>query len=528
MLRELLASFHIDTAQAAAALGRLDNAINHSAAALGGLLDAVTGGALLHGIKEFIQGEIELGSQVNDMSEKLGVGVKALQQFQFAAGLTGVNSESAGQALGFLNRNIGEALGGSKEAAEAFRKLGVSFKDKGGVRDVADMLPELADAFVNLKSPQEQTAMAMKLFGRSGAALLPLLKGGSEGLREMAKEFEELGGGMSKEFIENADRAGDEIDKLKFVMMNFKHIIAFQILPTVTGLVKRFQGWWKEIIKLTRETHILKVGMAMFGAAATAATLKTLVGLGKMLGLIEKSQGAFGSLIDLAKGGALAIAIAAAALAAEDLYGWLNGDDSLMGRLLDHTLGEGQSAKTLLELKSIVGELRTSLDTLDPVFDQLNDSFKEVFGFGIPGFRQLGLTIRDFVLKATTGLVWMLRDLLGTMGKLWSFFGKFVERSGVEGGVDLIKKFGQDMQKSGDLSSQSADIQKWQSLAFPADRHGGESVNNIDAINQHNKIDVQVHVQGGDPYKTGRAVGDAVKKATTEMNAAKAAANTGG
>ena len=208
MLRELLASFNVDTGQAVQSLKHLDVGIARAKQTLGALAEAFIGSAIVHGLGEFIEGQIEAGSRVNDLSEKLGVGTEELQKFQLAAGLAGVNSESAAQALGFLNKNMGAALEGNKEAVETFAKMGVALKDGSGkVRELGDVIPEIADSFEKLESNQERTALAMKIFGKSGAALIPLLKEGSAKLVEMNRRFEELGGGMTEEFVKAADEA---------------------------------------------------------------------------------------------------------------------------------------------------------------------------------------------------------------------------------------------------------------------------------------------------------------------------------
>ena len=54
-------------------------------------------------------------------------------------------------------------------------------------------LGEVADRFEKMPNGTEKTALAMQLFGRSGAQLLPVLNRGSAGLADLSKKADELG-----------------------------------------------------------------------------------------------------------------------------------------------------------------------------------------------------------------------------------------------------------------------------------------------------------------------------------------------
>jgi hypothetical protein len=92
-------------------------------------------------------------------------------------------------------------------------------------------------------SDAERTTVAMKLFGTSGAALIPLLEGGSEGAKKMFAEFERLGGAMSKDFVAAAprsrrrDRQGQQV-----AFANWKTQISFALRAIVTRMATKLQG----------------------------------------------------------------------------------------------------------------------------------------------------------------------------------------------------------------------------------------------------------------------------------------------
>lgn len=376
-LRVLTAMFDIDTGKAVTGLKQLDAGISSAKGALTTLASSVIGAFSIGAFKHFITDQIELGSKINDTAEKLGVGTDELQQFQYAAKLVGVEAEGAGAGLNFLNKNMGAALEGNKEAVETFAKLKVSLKDgQGNVRELGDVIPELADAFEGMGSAQERTAMAMKIFGKQGAALIPLLKEGSGGLREMYDEFQALGGGMQDDFIKQADKAGDEIDKLKFAMTGLKSRIAVAVLPSVIDFTKKLQSVAVYAIKLTKETNIVKEGLALLGAVGAVAGLKAALGWAKFFGIFPKGNaGILKTLASMGYIGLIIAAVAALALIFEDLFVGISGGNSIIRKWLNETLGVEDTNALFAQLGQIVDQIKGSFANMSPAVASLVKMF---------------------------------------------------------------------------------------------------------------------------------------------------------
>lgn len=403
MLRELIASFDVDTGRASSSLKSLDGTINAVKERLGGLLEAFAGAALVKGLAEFVGHQIELGSQLNDMSERLGVSTDELQKFQFAAGLSGVSAEAAAKSLQFLNKNMGEAIGGNAEAAKTFASLDIAMKDSGGnVRELGDVIPEIADSFGKLGSDQERTAMAMKIFGKSGAALIPLLKGGSKGLEELNDQFVLLGGGMSKEFTVAADEAGDEIDKLKFGFNGLKSKLAFAILPTVTLVAKKLQEWVIVLHKVFIQTNLAKEAWVAFGIAGAAAMVRMSVGLARMLGVLPKGGSFWKTVLGMGEILLVIAAVAILALIFEDLFTMMNGGESVIGDLMVKFFGAEQAALFTAQLNDAWRVVKETLTQVGPDLAGIATTFIALGKDSLP--LVLGIFV-DLVRLITAGVV---------------------------------------------------------------------------------------------------------------------------
>lgn len=319
-------------------------------------------------LKEFVAGTIEAGARMQDLSSRLGLGTKDLQFFQFAAGQAGVDADSASRSIGLLNRTIGNTVTGQggKEAAETFGKLGVKIKGTAGqVRPLIDILGDVADGIAALPNQQERAAAAMQLFGRQGQQLLPMLQEGREGLDGLRKEFDELGGGMSTEFIEQSKKIADESRKLSFWWTRLKSDIVSQLLPGLTWTVKELVLGAKAVQDLSKHTNFLHTAFLFFSAAALPKVGTQLVGLLKTLGILKPTiQGTVAALYEFA----LPIAtVAALYLIFDDFYTMLKGGRSVIGQTLIQLLGikKGTEAqKDLNEAVKATIDLLQNLGTL--------------------------------------------------------------------------------------------------------------------------------------------------------------------
>lgn len=126
------------------------------------------------------QRAIDLGSRLNDLSSKTGIAAGELTVLERAFQNAGVSAESVGPSINRMQRSIVEAGDRGGVAAEAFEKLGVSLVElrKKGASEQFQILSKRIAALPN---DTERAAVAMQIFGRAGANLLPMMRdfGGS-------------------------------------------------------------------------------------------------------------------------------------------------------------------------------------------------------------------------------------------------------------------------------------------------------------------------------------------------------------
>jgi hypothetical protein len=130
-LRELLLSLGVDSTEAVNKLKEVDSKVSKTVGLFGQLAKTAMGAFSVNAVGNFLKEQIALGDHLDKTAIKLGVSTDELQKFQYAAELSGVGADEASQALMFLNRNMGVALGGGA-AAQEFAEFNVALEYADG------------------------------------------------------------------------------------------------------------------------------------------------------------------------------------------------------------------------------------------------------------------------------------------------------------------------------------------------------------------------------------------------------------
>lgn len=186
---------------------RMDEAFARVKTSLAAIGSVLTVGAFAG----MVRSVADAGDQLQKLSTKTGATVEELSKLQYAASLSDLSNEDLGASLVKLNKVMGEAADGSKTATEALARFGIA--PESGFSTV-EALRQIAD---KVKATGDETKVASALndvFGKSFASLIPLLKGGSEGMKESADELERMGGVMSGELAEASEKFNDNLTKI--------------------------------------------------------------------------------------------------------------------------------------------------------------------------------------------------------------------------------------------------------------------------------------------------------------------------
>lgn len=205
-----------DAEKRAYAMGeKIGKAIRSPIASIGslkGAIGALAGALALKELAGATQRAFDYADSIQDLADRSGASTKAIQEFRFAAQLSGSSVEVADAATEKFARTLGLAQQGSDAQVKLFRELGVTSTDF----DTA--LRQTLDGIAKLPTVQQRAATGFQIFGKSSATLTGLLGQGSRGFDELARKAQDLGIVLKDDVIRNAGGANDKLDTLKMIL----------------------------------------------------------------------------------------------------------------------------------------------------------------------------------------------------------------------------------------------------------------------------------------------------------------------
>lgn len=131
---------------------------------------------------------------------------------------------------------VGKYSKGLVKNEDAIKSLGVATRNSdGSVRSFGDQLPDLAAAFEKMPAGQHRTAMAMKLFGKQGLAMLPVLARGKDGLKDLGDQAKKAGTIIGEDDVAASKKAAGEKRKFNEAMLGIQMTLGRNLFPLLTS-----------------------------------------------------------------------------------------------------------------------------------------------------------------------------------------------------------------------------------------------------------------------------------------------------
>ncbi|AEQ50746.1 hypothetical protein [Pelagibacterium halotolerans] len=272
-------------------LGRsLDN-VGKMAIRLGASL-AIGAAAGAAALGVLIKRSIDQADAMSKAAQRAGVTTEALSRLAWAGELSDVSLGSLGSSLGRLSYTMGQVQSGAdRTGAAVFDALGVTISDaEGRLRSADQVMLDLADRFAQMEDGADKTALAIRLFGRSGTELIPLLNNGRAGLSDMADEADRLGKTISTDTGRAAEQFNDTMTRIGSIIDGVGLKIAEGALPSLNTLAEKLAdpafaenaqtmaNWIIGAINATIEAFNLGVAAAQGFADAVAWLNNTSMG----------------------------------------------------------------------------------------------------------------------------------------------------------------------------------------------------------------------------------------------------------
>jgi hypothetical protein len=241
------------------------------------LFAAGAGAAAVAAVTRFMQ----VGSALDDMSQRTGVAASELSSLGFAAKMTDTSLEAVQGSLVKMQKFLGEVSDGTTAAVDTLDRLGITTQQLEGLTP-DQQFKAFAEAISKVEDPTQKMNAAMGVFGKSAAEILPLLNEGAAGIEAFQKEAERLGLVMSDDMATSAAQAADSIDALLLVANATAVRFGAALAPAITAVAKIIS----ELVATSPKLFAAFAG----GAVALAAVVSAFKVVNLAMDLYAKKQ----------------------------------------------------------------------------------------------------------------------------------------------------------------------------------------------------------------------------------------------
>ena len=212
--------------------------------AIGQVFAQLSGAAISAGrsLIGFGQSTAEGIDVLSKLSRRLGMTYSEMAGLKLASDLSGVALETLTMGATKLDVAFVSASNGSQAAIDKFTSLGLSMVD------LQKMSPEqrfsaIADAIAKLPTAAERSAAAIKLFGKSGAELVPLFEEGAGALQKAREQAEAFGLALSGAQGKEVEKMNDAFTLAYAAIQGIVTQVIAYLSPAISGIVEEFTAF---------------------------------------------------------------------------------------------------------------------------------------------------------------------------------------------------------------------------------------------------------------------------------------------
>jgi len=257
-----------------------------AAQSLKGVLGTLGVALSVAGLGAMVKSALDSADALSKLSQRVGITVESLSLLMPAAELSGVSAEKFEAGLRRLAARMMEAATGSSEAARSFEALGVAFRNQDGSLRASDqVLLDLADRFKAMPDGAEKSALAMQIFGKSGADLIPFLNQGRDGVEALTAEMQALGLQIGGDTAVQAEVFNDALAKVRMAVSSIANRVIEAFLPAMTEMANGMVESAKQggSLRAVLDGVVMVLKTLALGAATVG---KAFVALGESIGAV--------------------------------------------------------------------------------------------------------------------------------------------------------------------------------------------------------------------------------------------------
>ena len=352
--------------------------------AKGAIASVLSLGALTAGVVA----TAEMTDEIGKFSQTLGLNISEVSAWGEAVVRSGGSANGFRSSLDGMSKGLADfAITGSGTFFETLSRIGVSITDEAGkVRSAFDLLPDIASAFSGL-SASDSASLGDRLGLDQGTILL--LQQGKRSVEELVDRQKQLGV-ATKEDYEIAALFNDQWADTKQIFQSLSLTTGTTILPMFTSILKGIEktiSFMKENDKFFKGFFLGISGIVavVFGPSMYAAAAATLAAISPFILM----------------GAAIIIAASAIGIIVDDIYNFINGNDSLIGHLKE----------TYPEIGRFIDEISKLVNLAIDGFSMLSGAILSAFGAENMKPMEIVASLINKIFSAINSVIGLLYDL---------------------------------------------------------------------------------------------------------------------
>jgi hypothetical protein len=189
----------------------------------------------------------EAAAKLEELSQATGVSVEQLSLLGNIASTVGIGTDQMAKAIEKMDKAALAAAQSGPKSSNAFKELGVAVTNTDGtMREAQDIFNDVSAKFATMPDGPLKTAEAIKIFGKSGADLIPLLNEGGEHVAELEAHFTALNAVVSGPTAKASADLKENMSLVSAAFAGIENTLVADLVPALNVVAQEFIAFFEE------------------------------------------------------------------------------------------------------------------------------------------------------------------------------------------------------------------------------------------------------------------------------------------
>lgn len=237
-------------------------------------------GVFKSGFAAFIE-EADRIDKLDEAASKLGMSYNDLVTARRAFGeISGAESSDIDSSMQKMQVNLVDARQGTSDLAKSLKTLGLDPETLAKMMPI-DAVKAVSDELHKMPAPAEQLKLSMDLFGKSGAAMVTVLRGGVAPIQDMQNHLKATGLLMDDSAVSAISTMNDRFERMRDHLQGVANFVTADLAKAFLGVDNTIDSMLNKMSKIktpeqqAANKEALSKGL-MLGAAGVLGGLQSM------------------------------------------------------------------------------------------------------------------------------------------------------------------------------------------------------------------------------------------------------------